>query len=382
MDGFTAFLVGVALITTLGFTIRFGWRFQDRERHLTRLWSAAAKRLGGTLHLDRGVYFHGAKTCITADLDGRHVTINVARGGSGLRKTTTPGGTRVSTAIPETGGLRLCVCPETLWAFVGKALGGQDVLVGDQGFDAAYVIRTNNQDLARAWLPKDLRRAIVACQPYRFDLADGEVAATRVGIEEDPQRLVETARAVVSFACGGQELLRQTRALAAQIDGVVSARGDAWEPDGGVLTIVDRLGTQVLVDSICESVDGVWDVRVFTRIRARSLTSDLSRFAIASRAHKGKLPAELASLRELPGFGDEGFSERYTLMTGDSERLAEQLSSTLQQRIRTLKPVLVTGQGREVTVLLPGLMFDSRPVNDAIELATSLTSAVAAAPYR
>jgi len=206
------------------------------------------------------------------------------------------------------------------------------------------------------------------------------ITATRRGVEDDVDRLLRVAKAVAIFSSGGRMLLRATRTMAAQVGGVLSARSDTWEIDGGVLTIVDRLATQILIDNVQREDGRSGLARVYTRVRARPLMTSESHFVI--HGHQScEPPAELASL-PLVSHDDPAFSQHYTLLTNDEMALAERLSSALRQRIEVLRPALVTGDGREVTMLLPGVVLDARLVSEAMDLAIELSAPGSSTPYR
>ncbi len=338
-----------------------------------------ADRLGGrTLPQDRP-----ASTApgiqISARIDDVNVTILAEREALIARRPPTLV-TRVRAAALGASGFRLRVAPECGWEALGKTLGVRDILVGDELFDDAYVISTSNEDLASAWLSEPIRRGIEDCAPYRFELIDGEIRATLKGLEDDAGRLETVAKQVVSFSGEGKNLLRAARTLAAEIGGLLSAREDQWEPDGGVLIVVERAGCQVLVDWVLrlDMVSG--GERVYTRVRARAL--DVTEILFVIHGQETCEPSVDLAWLPLVAEPDSSFANHFTLLSDASEEIADHLSTALRKRIIDLRPALVTGDGREVSVMLVGLIQQPQPILDAIELALELSTTEASTPYR
>lgn len=377
MERLTAIFLFFGVLGIAAVVVKVLLRGQQRVDHARRIWKLVAERLDARVEESSGLLSAGPGIRIVAPLQGASVTVEAERETPGRQRAPLLL-TRVRADVVGTCGLRLEVVAEGLMESLGKALGGQDVVIGDEPFDDRYVIKASNEDLARAWLTESIRRGIEGCDSYVFSIADGEVLATRVGLEEDAKRLEAVIRQVAALSRGGRAQLLAVRTMAAEVGGLLSVRGDCWEPDGGVLIVLERPSTQVLVDFTCSPVSGA--ERVLTRVRARSLLGTEGRFVIHGRPTCDP-PIELAQL-PLAGHDDSIFSQCFTLMTNDAEGLSERLSPTLRQRLRGLSPALVTGDGREVTVLLIGLVTEPQPILEAIDLAVELAMTKPRGLYR
>ena len=63
--------------------------------------------------------------------------------------------TRITAHAEGPGDFKLRLQKEGALASIGKALGAQDVVVGDPTFDETFVFKTNDEELARVLEPED-----------------------------------------------------------------------------------------------------------------------------------------------------------------------------------------------------------------------------------
>src|SRR6185436_7465152 len=103
-------------------------------------------------------------------MDGVHVALDLIDRGPQLA-------VEARISAPTASGLRLELLPSDLTTALGRAVGGQDLLVGDPTFDRAFMVKTDDLGLARAWLTERVRRLLLTTRGYRFVLAEGRVLA-------------------------------------------------------------------------------------------------------------------------------------------------------------------------------------------------------------
>ena len=83
--------------------------------------------------------------------------------------------TRFRAPFVETEGLRFKIKRSHAFSFVGRWLGLQDVEVGDEPFDRAFVIKANDETRVRAFLANaDLRRMLAAQKSIALSVEDHE----------------------------------------------------------------------------------------------------------------------------------------------------------------------------------------------------------------
>lgn len=74
--------------------------------------------------------------------------------------------TRMRTPFVNPGGFRFKIYKEGFFSGIGKALGGQDIEVGDPDFDGAFVIKGNDEERVRQLFQNSRIRALLPMLPY------------------------------------------------------------------------------------------------------------------------------------------------------------------------------------------------------------------------
>ena len=363
----------------LGVTVWAMLRYHRRHDELERLWKHAANSLGGRFERSVGT-LRGRDTLRIFARDGDlDVTLEyVARGARGRGADTT----EIRAEAPGSSELRLQLFRENALAPISKALGVQDITVGEPGFDDRFLVQASDPDLARAWLDEESRRAIGDGALYQFGIEGGEARALRVGGEDSVKRLVEVVGRVVVLATAGRRLLARWEAASAELAGTVTARSDGFEPGGRVLTVVERAGVRALLDAVrIEGRGGRGISRTWTRLRARHGRGEGARFAVLP---VGPLPPA-SPAPDLVEVGADGWKPPGDLFAARApgghapDRLRE---PDLWRRIEALGPAALLGDEREVTVLLEGVVLDAPRLGAALDLALLLASPSTDGPYR
>jgi hypothetical protein len=366
------FLAGLGAFALAGW---LAFHFQRRRDHVNRVWRGFAKRFGARFVPPDRTRFGETPLRLLARTGGANVTIEVA----GLHQPT-GASTTVSAQVPGSDGFQLYVSPEGAATAVSRLLGFPDIELGDPAFDERFEVQANNPDLASAWVGDEVRRKMLGCQGYSFTIVGGEARAVRQGIELSPFQLEKAIEVVLCLTRGGLDLLRGVRVFAAHIGGVVSARSEHWEPEGKVLTVLDRQGVQILIDAVVRSQKQPRTSRVWTRLRARTLEPVEIEYVV--HGHKDvEPPPELARL-PVVDIGDTTFTCGYTPMCADEAGMREVVPATVRSRILGLRPALIVNDGKEVTLLLSGIVLEGATIVAAVDLAADLASIRARGPYR
>lgn len=353
MDRLTVILIVVGALSGLLLVLWLSVRNHRRGNRQWRLWSQVAEKLGGAVRPRENSVFVADELHMLASIEGVDIELMGRLSPKALRNPTEMG-TEVRASVVGTSELTLSV--------ESKVLENVDTID----------FSTDNVDLARAWLSEDICLEIAACRPYQFLILKGTVTAARESLEDDILLLECVAKTVAHLALGSVDILRRTKTMVAEVGGLLSARSSCWEPDGGVLAVIELQGTQVLLDSVLRHNCGGVDNHVFTRVRVRPFMTSEAHFVI--HGHQCcEPPAELADL-PLLSHDDMGFSQSFTVLARDELGFAEQLSTAVRQRIQGLRPALVTSDGHEITVLLKGIVLEAQVVIDAMDLAVDLAT--------
>lgn len=129
------------------------------------IWAQIARDIGG--NLDEGGWL--GTDVLWYEAESWRISLDTFS--SGGEHTTTY--TRMRAPFLNKRGLRFKIYPQGFFANVGKALGTQDIQVGDRFFDDAYMIKGNNEALVREFLQDPDLRAWIQLQPnILFEVRD------------------------------------------------------------------------------------------------------------------------------------------------------------------------------------------------------------------
>ncbi len=145
-----------------------GWLRRVFGPSRKEIWHQFCDEVGGQYHVggflksDKVIIRHGAWTTV---LD----TVNQNAGQHSQTYT------RIRAPYVNPGGFRFTIYRKTIFTGIGKLLGMQDVEVGDPDFDAAFVVRGNDEGRLRALLANERIRQLIAMQPaIYFTVKDDE----------------------------------------------------------------------------------------------------------------------------------------------------------------------------------------------------------------
>lgn len=164
-----------------------------QTRAIREIWVEAAERLGfamvGTGY--RGMAMSGSEGALQA-------TVDVYSKSSGQSQSTY---TRYRVAFPPLGlGLRLS--RQGGWQGILKALGGQDVEIGDAAFDERFVVKADSPELARRFFTPERVGALNTLFDRHpgFTLSNDELRFETGGMAKDPERIVTTVNNLMTAA--------------------------------------------------------------------------------------------------------------------------------------------------------------------------------------
>ncbi len=129
---------------------------------------------------------------------------------------------------------RLELAPQGAAAALAAKLGSEDLLLGDPGFDAAFIVRTSSAALARRVLRGPLLEALRATLGASYRVEGRTVTATCPGAFDEPEALVAFVRAVVTLAGAPASDLQHWTELATTIGAAVAAPADTWTEAGAL----------------------------------------------------------------------------------------------------------------------------------------------------
>ncbi|MBW2527659.1 MAG: hypothetical protein JRI23_25985 [Deltaproteobacteria bacterium] len=349
-----AALVGLLLWWIVRYAIAYG-------RRVDAAWRVAAEQLRGEYEPRAGPWYNRVRR-IDAELDGTAVAIDHYTVSTGKSSQVF---TRLTAAVTFPGKLKLRVYPKHALSGLADALGFQDVPTGDADFDERFVVKANDEDLARSWLSPRVRQALRKTTGYSFTIKNGKLTAQRSGLELEPQQLTNAAEAAAEVAAAGRHLLERWEHFARGEQGVLGAGG------GRPRIEIDERGVPLRIDT-AETRDG----NTVTRVRARILDPEAERYEL-------RLDEEISDGTLSPvELGEQPLPARFALASSEPEQTARRLTDTVRRRVARLEPAGIESDGDEVVVVLRGMESDEARLRTAMDVASSLAAEAGRGPYR
>jgi hypothetical protein len=343
---------GVVVVLAIALVVVLPTRFGTvQAREIDRAWRAAADELDGEIAPGD---ISGRK--LIATVDGSRVVVDHYERGTveGLSETFTRAVVK-STAPPD---FRLRVDAAHLLSGLARAVGFQDVPVGEEAFDDDFIIKSNDPEAAKLVLNSRVRAAIRAAEGYAsgswdFELKNRKVTAISSGLKVLPGEIVAVARATAALADGRQRVLSQWKKVARAHGGAVEPRAGGW-----ATMDLDLDGMAVVVDTRKIRDDH------FTFARARVRGGTLEPFVLARERHAYQSRLPKAWLDRTPS--------GYELWTSDPQRVSAQLDDETLAVIERMRPAKVRGEEHHVIVTWDGITTSLEQLERGIEAAVSI----------
>jgi hypothetical protein len=355
----------MTLATAGGLSALVTWAFvaaQKRMKILQSAWEEAARRLGGRCDPKR--------LSIEAVVDDVTVIVETYTVSNGKSSVTY---TRLRAYAEAPAGLRLAVSRESIFSTVGKALGAQDVVVGDTHFDELFVVKASDEALARAWLTPEVTAKLTSVPEYTHRLRDSQVESTRAGIEPNSSELVRVAHATACLAGRGARLRADWRALALALGGGVGA--ELWTEETPRIELATH-GSTVFIQ-LTRPVTGPEFLRRGTVTQVSALRAGLhaDRFIVASPEHLVDRDGDVVTFAE-GTLGPLAARSTDASMTGGRfDR--ESLSALAEAR-----PDALLADEERVAAFFLGPVFDAERLGQAARVVARLAASETDAPYR
>jgi hypothetical protein len=200
---------------------------KQREKQKQR-WMEAAALVGGEFEDTKTAWYQGSVLKIRATIDGMGVHVDHYTVSTGKSSQIYTRLIAIGTGTPH---LKLSVHKAGFFSSLGKAFGTQDVIVGDQMFDDAFIVKASDETLCKEWITQEARDQMLLCQEYSFSIKGREGLATRTGIEEIPEKMAAAIRAMAAYAGGGKKLTERVQQTAEELRGAASFEPNFFVPE-------------------------------------------------------------------------------------------------------------------------------------------------------
>jgi hypothetical protein len=298
-------------------------------------WAHAAVSLKG--ELSSGTRFLSEHLELTTTIDGVPVRAAFVTGSGEPRA-------RITAAAPRAGELRMQVFRGWVYS-LGRAMGIQDLQIGDDAFDDEFVIKGDDIHFVRSWLDPEARAAIRPVERAVFSVKDGRAEAQLLGWIDAPERLEQGVRAVAVLASSGRRRSAAWASAAERLGGALSGDG-GWGADGRSWIDVTVRGERVRIDSWYGAVTRRRDRRLYTRAMCKRHAVRTDLYSIVR--------LDLATLRHHQRWG-----YTYRVWREDAERFDRRLDDETRKRALAVAPAAIVGGRERVEVLVEG--FDATP---------------------
>ncbi len=356
-----ALLATASAVVSLGVWWLARWIKKVNAR-IDQAWSAAAARLSGSFQRRAGPWYNRVRR-LDAEVKGIPVRVDHYTVSTGKSSQTY---TRLRASVPRAGDLRLRVYPKHLLSGLGRALGFQDVTTGDAAFDEAFVVKASDEQLARSWLSRDVRKAIQRSAKYGFEIKEGELKVELGELDHEADRLTAAVQATAVLAGTGRTLLGRWKRFAVKQRGALEA------------VAAGRARIELEERSVPLRIDASQDEagHTVTRVRARVLDPDGERYELVREreALDDELQRLSAEQIDLP--------DHYVIASSEPDQTARRLSGAVRSRLSGLAPLRIESDGENVCVVLPGMETDEQRLEDAVEVASVLAAETNKGAYR
>ena len=176
----TGTLIVVAFTLVIVFFIALGLWSRQRQ---SEAWREFATQIGG--EFTSGGLFRANK--VQAQIEEQQILLDTYTVSSGDSSTTY---TRIRAPFQNTEGFQFTISRTGLVSKIGKALGAQDIEIGDSSFDDDFTIQSNNESKVRTLFTNGrIRQLIQGQKSIRLSLKGNELHFQVQGVIRDVERL-------------------------------------------------------------------------------------------------------------------------------------------------------------------------------------------------
>lgn len=322
---------------------------------------AAARHFGLDPRPTSGFVYATSVDC-KVDVDGRTIELNANVGSDSPHLS-------VRTVTIGANPLHLDVRHGYVYP-IGRAIGIQDIRIGHEEFDDVFIVKSNDETLARLWLQAPTRGRMLIARGFRFSVRKGRVEAAYMESPVDGDIVLAAIRAVVGLANRSRELHAEMQELALSVDGTVYG---APERLFSALHIVAEMsGVPARIKPHFAALPHLGRKKIVhtcVSIARRELATD-NYFICAAGARR--------SSRQAQRLGD------YVACGADRDAVARRVTDHVREQVAALAPLVVDVAGEKLLLALSGFVTDAERLRAAVALLLSLDRLgdAAGGPYR
>ena len=185
-------ILNLLIVAIILFSI-IAWYLSHRAQ--VRAWTELAEQLGLTCEASQNPL---SKITVSGVYRSRQVWLGTITRGSGKHRHTY---TRVVSTLNGPAPFQMELYQQSIFSSIAKAVGMQDIELGDANLDPKYVIKGQPVvAVQRALLSMDLRQRLLEMPALHLMVTGQEVTCEKHGIERDANRLRDIFDLVSSLA--------------------------------------------------------------------------------------------------------------------------------------------------------------------------------------
>ena len=351
--------VGVVMIPLFVYLHRYSLKI---GKQTDEAWETAAEELGGSFRGEQRELFSSQPRHIWADVRGVAVEVDHYTVRTNNSSTTY---TRAKARAKAPTDFKLKVSQSGMFSDLARAVGFQDVPVGDPEFDETFVIKSSDPEAAKMWLNAAVRKRIWAASEFSFTLKNNRIEAIHAGLVREPEDLIALIRAVAAFANGRQRITNSWKKLADKYDGEIKPIARRWATlELSFNDVPITIDTKKIGD------------HHYTTLTARVVGARVEPFVLATDPHLYQSTLPKADLPETP------VGIAYELWSAEPATAVKHLSAAICEQINAVSPAKIRADREEIIITLDDIVVKRSALEEAMTLAVALAIGQTEGPYR
>lgn len=266
------------------------------------------------------------------------------------------------------------------WAYrdlFGRLFGAQDIKTGDDDFDKQFTVKSNSEEMARLFLPQEVRSLIAGASAKSYGVEGGLVVAHSDlnHLEELPEGLSAAVEAIALLSKQGAFAVRAWAELAQSLGGELSFR-ERLSLQGETKVEAEVRGVRLRIE-LQQKKSGLFSApRILTRLVAQRTSAQGGLFIVARE--RPKQTKRLVLVEEV----EPELKSEYQVYAQEKAQLLSVFDVVKQDRLIALAPESLVAEEREMTLWLRGIQTNVEKLHEAASLLADLCLGATSQPYR
>jgi hypothetical protein len=300
---------------------------------------------------------------------------NISVVGIGKYEATAGGQITFTAPINSPDDLYIGVYPWSYSDIFAKVLRAQDIIVGEESFDRAFVVKSNYEEWAKFWLAPSVRSAMMDVANTTMIIKDKKISMRfSFSLSDDlPKQVTQLLTALQAIHEQGTAPTNAWSYFAHQMNGeFFGVNGALWT---GARIIFDLRAVPIMIELIQKKERSFGEPEFYTQISGRKQRST----STSPEAQTGRTPQET---KARPQEINNQRLPQYKITAEAPQKLAALLREH-EDTLAALKPVTFMSEGEIVSMTLRGAILSSETLQKAASIVADFCPiTTSAGPYR